>query len=102
MVLSIYKYSQNFPNSEIYGLRSQLRNSSTSVPCNIVEGVRRNGQKDKLRFINTAQASLDEAHYQLLLAHDLGYGNSIKLREEAEDLMKMLAAFYGAILKTNT
>ncbi|MGB0430268.1 MAG: four helix bundle protein [Bacteroidia bacterium] len=98
-VLAVYKYSENFPKSEIYGLRSQLRDSSASVPTNIVEGTRRNGKNDKLRFLNIAQASLDESHYQLLLAHDLGYGDSIKLREQADEINKMLSSFYNSILK---
>ena len=73
LVLLIYRVSADFPQSEVYGLTAQLRRAACSVPANIVEGFRRQGKADKLRFYNIAQASLEEARYFMMLARDLGY-----------------------------
>ena len=52
LVLEVYKLSEKFPKSEIYGLTAQLRKSVISIPTNIVEGFKKNGKKDKIRFLN--------------------------------------------------
>jgi four helix bundle protein len=92
-VLDVYQVTQHFPKHEAFGLTSQLRRSAASVPTNLVEGYRRDGDREKVRFLNIAQASLDEASYQLLLAHDLSYGDTSELRNEAEQIARMLAAY---------
>src|ERR1700712_5376029 len=78
-VLSVYRMAESFPKHEVYGLTSQLRRAACSVPSNFVEGFRKRTVPDKLRFYNTAQASADECLYQLILAHDLGYADTIAL-----------------------
>ena len=60
-VLRVYELSGTFPREETYGLRAQLRRAAVSVPANIAEGFRRRGHADKARFMNLAEASLDEA-----------------------------------------
>ena len=70
-VLSIYKQSGKFSNDEKYGITSQIRRASVSIPANIVEGFRRISKKDKLRFYNIAQSSLEECRYYLILIEDL-------------------------------
>ena len=56
---------------------STLR-AAVSVPANIAEGgeFKKRGHADKLRFLNTAQGSLEESRYYLILAEDLTYGSS--------------------------
>lgn len=56
----IYKYTDDFPRSEEFGLKGQIRRASVSVVLNIVEGYRRRSTKEFLRFIDFAQASLTE------------------------------------------
>jgi len=71
--INIYNITKKFPNSEQYGLTSQIRRSSSSIPTNIVEG---SGQLDNgnlIRFLGIAKGSAFEAEYQLLLAKDLNY-----------------------------
>ncbi len=51
LVLDIYRVTANFPKSEIFGITSQLRRSTYSVPANIVEGNSRNTTKDYVRFL---------------------------------------------------
>jgi four helix bundle protein len=60
VVLHVYGWTESFPRREIYGLTSQLRRAAVSIPANIVEGFKKRGHKDKLRFLNIAQGSLEE------------------------------------------
>lgn len=73
LALKVYECSKVFPSEEKYGLISQLRRSVSSIPTNIVEGQKRNSTKDFLHFLNTADASLEETKYLILLSKDLGY-----------------------------
>ncbi|GJQ57534.1 MAG: hypothetical protein SCALA701_03350 [Candidatus Scalindua sp.] len=57
LVLSVYRFSKEFPKSEIYGLTSQIRRTAISVPANIAEGFKKKGKADKCRFMNIAQGS---------------------------------------------
>ena len=98
-VLNIYSYTKNFPKEEVYNLTSQLRRASISIPANIVEGFKKRGYKDKARFMNIAQGSLEECRYYLILVQDLGYGSTSELNELLEEVSKMLSGFTKAILK---
>ncbi len=91
----IYKLTEKFPKSEIFGLTSQLRRASLSVPTNIVEGYARGGKKDFSRFLNISMASLSEAQYLLGFSERLGYVKSdIKdLSCVAEEVSKLLWTF---------
>lgn len=73
--LNIYRVTATFPKDELYGLTSQIRRASVSVPPNIAEGSGRGGNPELIRFLRIAAGSAHEAEYQLLLAHDLGYLN---------------------------
>src|SRR4051812_3550040 len=62
-----------FPRSEQFALSSQLRRAAYSVPANIVEGFARRSGRDRLRFLNIAEASLAEVGYCIHVARRLGY-----------------------------
>lgn len=68
LVLAIYKETNQFPREEVFGLTSQIRRATVSVPANIAEGFKRIGLKDKIRFYNIAQSSLEEVKYFLILS----------------------------------
>ena len=72
-VLEEYARTTTFPPEERYGLTSQVRRASVSVPANIVEGIVKSSIKDQLRFCEIALGSLNECGYLLELARDLGY-----------------------------
>lgn len=63
LVLTVYKATASFPVEERFGLTQQMRRASVSVPANIVEGFKRYGIQDKLRYYNIAEASLEELKY---------------------------------------
>ncbi len=83
-VLGIYRFSNEFPKTEMYGLTSQIRRSAVSVPANIAEGFKKKTVPDKLRFFNIAEASLEECRYYLILTKDLNYGDTTILMNQLE------------------
>ena len=97
-VLGIYSLTKNFPKEEIYGLTSQFRRASVSISANIAEGFKKRGYKDKARFMNIAQGSLEECRYYLILTQDLGYGDTKDLTDLLEEVSKMLSSFTRSIL----
>jgi four helix bundle protein len=97
-VLDVYRMTEQLPRSELYGLTSQLRRAAVSIPANIAEGFRKKGRPDKARFMNTAQGSLEECRYYLLLAHDLEYADTCVLLDSLDEVGRMLDAYAVAIL----
>ena len=101
-VLAVYRFSERFPPKEIYGLTSQFRRAAISIPANIAEGFRKRGQNDKARFMNIAQGSTEECRYYLILANDLGYGDSCELLSQLEEVSKMLDRYCSSILASDS
>ena len=97
-VLHVYRYSAGFPKSETYGLSSQFRRAAVSIPANIAEGFRKSGRADKARFMNIAQASLEECCYYLILARDLSYGDNDAIMRLLGEVSRILDAYSKAIL----
>jgi four helix bundle protein len=73
LVLMVYQATGGFPREEQFGLVAQMRRAAVSTPANIVEGFKRRGIQDKIRFYNVSEGSLEELKYFLILAKDLGY-----------------------------
>ncbi|MGD9587444.1 MAG: four helix bundle protein [Pyrinomonadaceae bacterium] len=96
-VLKIYRYSEGFPKHELFALGSQLRRAAVSIPANFAEGFKKFGTNDKLRFYNIAQGSLEECRYYLILAADLGYGDTAELKMELDQIGRMLDAYMKTI-----
>ena len=67
LVVRIYEVTGNFPQSETYGLTSQIRRAAVSVPSNIAEGKGRS-DKDFSRFLLQARGSVWEAETQVEIA----------------------------------
>ncbi len=99
LALSVYKSTKEFPKEELYGLTSQIRRASMSIPTNIAEGCGRNTDKEFARFLQIAMGSASETEYQLIPAHDLDFlpkDAYEKLHDEVEEVKRMLAS----LLKT--
>ena len=93
LVLDVYRITDAYPNCEKFGLVSQMRRAAVSVPANIAEGFKRRGVRDKNRFYNFAQGSLEELRYYFILSRDLSYIGSLPPRTAGiEDVARMLNA----------
>ena len=79
IVSNIYKLTSEFPDEEKFGLVSQLRRCSVSIPSNIAEGYGRNSDADFSRFLNISRGSSYELETQLIISHELGYISSEQL-----------------------
>lgn len=73
LVTEMYRITEGFPAKEGFGLTAQMRRAAISVPSNIAEGLTRKTTKDKLHFLNMAQASLSEIDTQIEISRRLGY-----------------------------
>ena len=96
IVEDIYRETGNFPKAEQYGLVSQMRRSSVSVPSNIAEGSGRNTDKDFGRFLSISLSSSFELETQLIIANRLGYiseNDSIHILDNLSKLQKMIFVF---------
>jgi len=91
---------EDFPKEELFGLTSQLRRAAVSVPANFVEGFKKLGRADKLRFYNSAQGSLEEARYYFILSRDLDYGHTDGLMVMADEVSRMLCAYMETLRKS--
>ena len=102
LTVAVYERTRLFPKEEIYGLTSQLRRASYSVPANIVEGSSRETLKDYLHFLYIARASLSETQYFIHLARRLGYlaqGEADHLHEQTKVTFGCLHGLIRAVEK---
>ncbi len=95
LTLTLYKLTASFPREETYGLSSQIRRASSSIPANLAEGCGRNGDAELARYCSIASGSASELEYHLLLARDLKLikaGDYAPLAERVIELKRMLTA----------
>lgn len=102
LTLAVYLVTEGFPRSEIYGITSQLRRATASIPANIVEGFYRKSRKELIQFLIVSRGSCGEVRYFLLLSKDLGYINPnkyLELDNLAEDIHKQLNGWIKSLRK---
>jgi len=73
LVAEVYLLSAKFPNSEQFGLTSQLRRSAVSIPTNIAEGYGRRTPAAYCQFLRIAKGSANELETLVILSGDLGF-----------------------------
>ncbi len=98
-VMNIYEITKVFPNSEIYGLTSQLRRSAISIPSNIAEGYGRKSTNDYKRFLQIAVGSLYELQTQIEIAFNLKYLGEQKHQEIIDLSVEIDKMLYSIIQK---
>lgn len=72
-VTDVYRVTRLFPKEELFGLTSQIRRSSVSIPSNFAEGFGRKGNNEFLRFLHISIGSLYECQTQLEIAKNIAY-----------------------------
>jgi four helix bundle protein len=73
LTMMVYRLTSRFPKSERFGMISQMRRASASVPANIAEGFGRRTTRELLRCLQISAGELEETRYYLILGRDLGY-----------------------------
>jgi len=99
LTLEIYTISKTFPKEELYGLTSQIRRSSASIPTNIAEGCGRGGSVDFGRFLQIAIGSANELEYQLILSRDLNYFSDKDYQALSDQLLEVKRMLLGLYRK---
>ncbi len=79
LVCEVYEVTRNFPDTERYGLTSQMRRCALSVPSNIAEGWSRNSARSFISFLNIASGSMSELLTQLEIANRINYISEEKM-----------------------
>ncbi|WP_367115604.1 four helix bundle protein [Thiohalocapsa sp.] len=100
MVEEIYRLTKRFPKDEMFGLTSQIRRASVSVPANIAEGYGRLHRKEYINHLSIAQGSLLEAETHLQIAVRLEYLDREQVKQAwglMQDVGKMLRRLISAL-----
>jgi four helix bundle protein len=93
LVCEVYEVTRNFPDTERYGLTSQMRRCAISVPSNIAEGWSRNSARSFISYLNIASGSVSELLTQLEIARRINYiseEKTIHLNLKGIEISKML------------
>ena len=104
LTLAVYRATTDFPREELYGLTSQLRRATASIPANIAEGCGRNTGKELRRFLEIAMGSASEVEYHLFLARDLAFlkpESHDALNNQICEIKRMLSAFINRLKTDN-
>lgn len=100
LTLLIYKYTKNFPKSEVFGLSSQLRRAVVSIESCIAEGFSRFYYKDRLNFYYDARGSIAEIQTQTITSRDLKYLDNQSFEEIINQSEKVGVILGGLIRST--
>jgi four helix bundle protein len=104
LVTKTYNSTKEFPKEEIFGLTSQIRRCSISIPSNIAEGHGRESNKEYLRFLNISIGSLFELQTQLEIAKNIEYlteEDFNNLYDDSREIERMLVSFINKIKERN-
>lgn len=97
LVTAIFELTNTFPKSELYGITSQLRRASVSIPSNIAEAWGRRSAKEHRQFYAISYGSVLELETQLLItqrlkfAHDSKYLGIYSLLTEVSKMLHVMA-----------
>ncbi len=102
LVTDIYAITTIFPQHEQFGITSQIRRSSISIPSNIAEGFGRNSNNEFVRFLRIAIGSLFELQTQLEISKNLKFisiEEFNKMLLESTEIEKMIKALIKSLNK---
>jgi len=99
--LKMYDLTKTFPKEEIYGIISQIRRASSSIPTNISEGCGRTSDAEFNRFLTIALGSASEVEYLITLSKDLNYIDEDSFSELNNDINTIKRKVYTLKQKLN-
>ena len=99
LTLAVYKLAATFPDSERFGLTSQLRRAAVSVASNIAEGYGRSTRGEYVLFLGHARGSISEVETQIVIAKALEFGSKEDLRN-AESLCNQVGRMLRGLMKS--
>ena len=102
LTLGVYRATKSFPEDERYGLTSQLRRASTSIPANLAEGCGRGSDADFARFIQNGMGSSTEVEYHFLLCKDLQYLDETTYRTLDDDVTRIKRMLTSLLKRVRT
>jgi four helix bundle protein len=97
LVENVYLITSCFPNSELFGLSSQIRRSAVSIPANISEGAARNKPKEFIRFLRISFGSLSELETHLEISYRLRFIDECTFVSLQNKITKISAQLSGLI-----
>ena len=101
LVTELYCVTEKFPKTEIFGLTSQIRRASVSIPANIAEGYARKHKKEYIQFLKIAFGSGAELETHLIISKNLGFikdDSIIKVNELLDEVMRMLNKLVSTLM----
>jgi four helix bundle protein len=103
-VTKVYKMTSSFPKEEIYGITSQIRRASVSIPSNIAEGAARKTTNEFRQFLYIALSSAAELNTQLIISNNLGFidkENTDKLNSELDSISRRIQGLIKSLQTTH-
>ena len=100
LVKSIYEITRLFPSNEQFGLTSQMRRASVSIPSNIAEGCGRNSNKELIHFLYIALGSASELETQIIISQELSFlekEKSEQIQNQIFEIIKMTSSLINSI-----
>ena len=100
--IDIYKLTEEFPKSELYGLTNQMRRAAISIASNLAEGAGRNSKREFKKFLSISQRSVAELETQLIISEKLGHCRNIdSLFSELDEISKMIIGLSKSLGKND-
>jgi four helix bundle protein len=99
LTIAIYQLTSSFPDSERFGLTSQMRRAAVSVASNIAEGYGRSTKGEYLQFLGHSRGSNSEVETQIVISKALGFGSDPML-QTTEELCSEVGRILGALMKS--
>lgn len=103
LAMECYSVTKRFPDSEKFGLSSQLRRACVSIPSNVAEGCARKSDKEFSRYLEISLGSAFEVETQFIIANKLGYiddERAIELFERSNKLQRKIGALISTLISS--
>lgn len=100
LVTEIYKLTEKFPKSEMFGLTSQMRRCAVSIPANLAEGYGRKHRTEYTQFVRIAFGSGTELETHLIIAQNIGFTTAEEAKKVGlllDEVMRMLNKLSSAL-----